>query len=638
MTPQERRLECRRETEPFNPGDGTDCLPPEASARPRPEATARSPKDEMDAIGWRTTLVGGEEPPAGAPSVGAPLTGPGLLGKAELARPPGAARGSAVAREGVLRRDERAIQPRSDAPARAGGEGGSARPSLPSYDGKSPAAIRAEMARTREEMTRTIHALKARITSPRLREQFMDRARDATLGRTKAMAERYGSDAMRSTLDFLKEHPIPVALAAIGLGWLASGWGRGSTRGLAGAGRGALASMRSWRGGQGERVMPDATEELGGVFKYYPRDRDASAHGDDEGPGLGDASRAPYAMGGPRPSRAEMTGGMPSDGSGPGREGWTGHPAGGGRETSAGAQEQARGMASRSYDQARETASSVYGQARETVSGAYDQARRAVSGYMEQGRRTMGDAQGRVQGGRSWQGRSGSSLDRTIQDNALLFGLGALTAGALVGMFVRRSRYEDELMGDARDDMLHQIRQRGRDAMQSMLQAASEAGHRVMDEWRGGERAGEQAAMSGRAGQGAQRYEGGQRHEGGQDESGRQGYEGGRRHGRDWEEERGYPGQMSQRDQDERYGQRGQYAQGRRDRMEQSRAEPDPRMGRVQGEPDEQRYGQPDQGGRRESGWSDRGHRMQGEQGPRMGRAYGGPGDHRGDEDSSRRR
>ncbi|HEU4784051.1 MAG TPA: DUF3618 domain-containing protein [Ktedonobacterales bacterium] len=83
--------------------------------------------------------------------------------------------------------------------------------------------IRDGIADTRARMGSTIDAIQDRLSPQNLVAQAKDAARDATIGRVQEMAGDV-ADTARETgstlMDTIRENPVPVALTAIGLGWL----------------------------------------------------------------------------------------------------------------------------------------------------------------------------------------------------------------------------------------------------------------------------------------------------------------------------------------------------------------------------------------------------------------------------------
>ena len=74
------------------------------------------------------------------------------------------------------------------------------------------AATRAEIERTRADMSETVDAIQERLSPENLKEQAKDRVKEATVGR----AQEAGSGIVET----IRANPLPAALTGIGLGWL----------------------------------------------------------------------------------------------------------------------------------------------------------------------------------------------------------------------------------------------------------------------------------------------------------------------------------------------------------------------------------------------------------------------------------
>lgn len=90
-------------------------------------------------------------------------------------------------------------------------------------DDTSPAAIRADIERTRERLGETVEALGAQLNPSNLKQRVKDGVREATIGKVQHMASQSKeriSETGRGLAQVIRENPLPAAMAAAGLGWL----------------------------------------------------------------------------------------------------------------------------------------------------------------------------------------------------------------------------------------------------------------------------------------------------------------------------------------------------------------------------------------------------------------------------------
>jgi ElaB/YqjD/DUF883 family membrane-anchored ribosome-binding protein len=86
-----------------------------------------------------------------------------------------------------------------------------------------PAAIRHEILRTRERLEDTVEALGTQLNPSHIARRVSDRAREATIGRVKHMANETTdriAGTGRDIAQLVRDNPVPAALAALGIGWL----------------------------------------------------------------------------------------------------------------------------------------------------------------------------------------------------------------------------------------------------------------------------------------------------------------------------------------------------------------------------------------------------------------------------------
>jgi len=89
----------------------------------------------------------------------------------------------------------------------------------PDGEERDVATIRAEIARTRGEMSATIDALQYKLQPERIKRQMRARVKGATIGKAEEMLGTT-REAGSGMLDRIRQNPIPAAMVAIGLGWL----------------------------------------------------------------------------------------------------------------------------------------------------------------------------------------------------------------------------------------------------------------------------------------------------------------------------------------------------------------------------------------------------------------------------------
>ncbi|HVM30042.1 MAG TPA: DUF3618 domain-containing protein [Candidatus Limnocylindrales bacterium] len=81
-----------------------------------------------------------------------------------------------------------------------------------------------EIEHTRADMSGTIDEIGHRLNPQTIASQARDQVREATVGRVERFVEDAGQTAQETSntvIDTLRQNPVPAALAAIGIGWLA---------------------------------------------------------------------------------------------------------------------------------------------------------------------------------------------------------------------------------------------------------------------------------------------------------------------------------------------------------------------------------------------------------------------------------
>ena len=265
---------------------------------------------------------------------------------------------------------------------------------------RAPEDIESDLEDTRQQISRTIDAIQSRMTPGQMFQEFYDLARGGP------------TDYVRNLGLAAKNNPVPLALVAVGLTWLATSGGR---------------TPSYLRG------------------SHVPR---GSAAEQEDGGGLGVAARGVVQ------SAAEYAGAIGRTVSGVANK--IGEQAGSiverAGETAAGTSERVRQMA----DDARNLAS-------EWSEGAHEAAdtsrarMRDVSGRARQMREQM-----REKGGQLWH------------DQPLVVGAVGLAVGALLGALLPSTEQEDAVMGETRDKLVGRAKVLGESALHEATATATD--------------------------------------------------------------------------------------------------------------------------------------------------------------------
>jgi ElaB/YqjD/DUF883 family membrane-anchored ribosome-binding protein len=123
-------------------------------------------------------------------------------------------------------------------------------------------------------------------------------------------------------------------------------------------------------------------------------------------------------------------------------------------------------------DQAREKTSQLASQAREKGSQIAHQAREKTGQLAAQAREQASHL-GEAASQQAQHVRQ--AFGQYMHDNPLAVGAMAIAVGMAVGFTLPRTRKEDELMGEKRDELLEKAKESGRDTLEKVEQVASQA-------------------------------------------------------------------------------------------------------------------------------------------------------------------
>ncbi len=284
-------------------------------------------------------------------------------------------------------------------------------------DMNDPAAIRADIERTRHRMSRTVEDLGERLNPDRLKGELKQNLHDATIGKAETMARNAVSrvdESRHSLMDSIRENPIPAAMIGVGFGWLL---------------------RNSRRDDRYESRYDGINLDDGYVARDYgysrttlqgPRD---DLRYEDSSSGLMDSARD---LGSTIRDRSE--------------------------ELTHKAQDRVTDLAGEGKDQARH----LMDRAQEKLDDGAHRARHAASGLMDTTRRDLHRVEDR--------------FEDTLRESPLAVGAAAVALGMAIGFTAPATRREAQLMGGRRDELFD----RARESAGEMTERAREVADRVV--------------------------------------------------------------------------------------------------------------------------------------------------------------
>lgn len=309
-------------------------------------------------------------------------------------------------------------------------------------DSDDPAAIRAEIERTRQRMSHTVDELGYRLNPDRLKSRVKQNIHDATVGKAENMARiavDRADETRHSIMDTLRDNPVPAAMVGIGLGWLLVNGRRDHEVGYHGEYRQDYDDYRT-----GRRV------ELG----YTTLERERTMWNDDIV-----AQRYRAGITTDEPSTLDRASGR-FDAATDHAEEWadevksrTRHGVEEAREKANEARETAKDRAYELKANAQDRVTEIAHDARDFADRTQDRlehtAYRARERSAELARRTRRNAD-----------RIEDRIDTALHESPLAVGAAAVALGLAFGLSVPATRRESELMGPKRDELFDRARDR----------------------------------------------------------------------------------------------------------------------------------------------------------------------------------
>jgi ElaB/YqjD/DUF883 family membrane-anchored ribosome-binding protein len=296
---------------------------------------------------------------------------------------------------------------------------------VPRMETDDPAIIRRQIDLTRAQMEKTIQTIGERLSPENIIEQAKTSAKEATVGRIKDMTYQANQtvDKVSNSLgQTIRDNPLPVALIGLGLGWL---------------------------------YMSGRNKEYS-----YPADRYGYRSG-------------PYGAYRDEPSRLEDAREWVDD------VAYTAERKVADVKARAGDAVQEMGEnVSETAQRAGEAVSETAQRAGETVSETVYKAGEAVGEAVETAQERIGETaeRARMEAERlrreaQWRGRlavdrSKRSFWENMEENPLVVGAVVAVAGLAVGASIPTTDYENQLLGETRDRLFDEAKDRAQDAVE----------------------------------------------------------------------------------------------------------------------------------------------------------------------------
>ena len=295
-----------------------------------------------------------------------------------------------------------------------------------------PDIIRRQIDHTRTQLGTTIQAIGERLSPDSLIEQAKSSAREATVGRLEDMkhqANRKVEGMSAGLSQTLRDNPLPVAVIGLGLGWL---WLSERNKGNGhdtDAYRYGSDDYRYYDSADGRRVSRD--------MRY--RDDDMTSVGDR-------AAQMKRRVG-------DTVSGATDAVSDAARQA---------EETVSEAAQRVGGRLSDGAERVGDTVQATANRVEDTAEMVQERAGEAAARARDEAERLGQEAEWRA---RRMATRTKQSFWENLEENPLAVGAVLAIAGAAIGAAMPSTEYEDQLMGDTRDHLLDEAKDRAQDVV-----------------------------------------------------------------------------------------------------------------------------------------------------------------------------
>lgn len=350
---------------------------------------------------------------------------------------------------------------------------------------ESPEAIKTDIERTRQNMSQKIDQLQARLNPSNIKAQAQETVRDIVRDSTESLTtylSENSKDLGVTVAHAIKSNPIPAALIGVGIGWLLvesygsgsnsnqqeynrqrNNWSRNDWYADAEASYASSAPSGPYAHREGNPAF--AAQYQGSGAQYQGAQYSGASATGSQYAGS-QSGRTPYQPSGAYYGASQgQTGGYTSYTSSE-QPGWVQDKASNLREQIGEKAEQLRDTVQQVGEQVSEKVEEWTDSMRSQSNIASDQAgyyanqaRVQVSNLGEQASVMGHQAQAYAQ-------QTGQQLQRSLEDNPLVFGGVALAIGALIGMALPATRRENEVFGPWRDEVMQSAQEVASDVVE----------------------------------------------------------------------------------------------------------------------------------------------------------------------------
>lgn len=355
------------------------------------------------------------------------------------------------------------------------------------YNGKSSDAIKADIERTRNEMTEKIDTIQERLSPDNLKMQAQGMVQDIMQESADAISEFVRTNtqqAGRTLVETIKHNPLPSAVIGLGLGWLLMNTvntqrsdddrsrSRDDLYGMGDSGR--YQPRREYRTGPGAMRGAQASyggssldDVYSGQYGYAEWQEPDALYGDNQGRGIaGKAAAVAGKVGDTAQNIAGAVGGAVQSAAGTVQDAV---------QDAAQAAGDTAGQAAHSLADRVSGAAGTIGDAAGSIAQpAAQMARQARHQAMSAGRQAAYQAGSFGSETQHQAARAGRTVQRTLEDNPVAFGAAALLAGVAIGVSLPATRHERQLLGDMHDQVM--------DKAQNMVSTLTEEAKQVVQE------------------------------------------------------------------------------------------------------------------------------------------------------------